>query len=450
MSETSAASQRAADGLLINGSVNNGASSPFAQLQAFGNNRRGVRSLYNGSVGFNNLNLSALDARNYSLTGQNTIKPSVTQIQGLAAFGGPLKIPGLLERNGPNFTVNYQWLHNSTGQTQTGLVPTAAQRMGDLPGMTIPLTADQPTGSGAVELLSPAELPRKHALQLSDCDGRRHAPGQRAGANEQAGQEESILGRDGAAKQSYEQYEPVQFSGYQQALGQNLQLGWRHSFTPRTYINFGYQFSRFSSTSIPFFANHQNVSGQAGITGNNQDPLNWGPPSLSFTSGISGLSDSQYSAIHNQTDGFSFDGLWNRGRHNLTYGADYRRQQLNSFSQQNPRGQFQFTGQAEGSDFAGFLLGVPDAASIAFGNADKYFRYSELRLLGPGRLAHEVVVHAECGPALGLHLPDLRAVWPPGKSGRRSRIHRSCAGRRLQPHRSAHGAELSRFPDPSE
>src|SRR6185436_7087233 len=33
--------QRAADGLLINGSVNNGAASPFAQLPGFGNNRNG-------------------------------------------------------------------------------------------------------------------------------------------------------------------------------------------------------------------------------------------------------------------------------------------------------------------------------------------------------------------------------------------------------------------------
>ncbi len=27
-----------------------------------------------------------------------------------------------------------------------------------------------------------------------------------------------------------------------------------------------------------------------------------------------------------------------------------------------------------GSDFADFLLGIPDTSSIAFGNADKYFR----------------------------------------------------------------------------
>ena len=37
--------QSAADGFLINGSVNNGAASPFAQSAAFGNNRRNGRSL---------------------------------------------------------------------------------------------------------------------------------------------------------------------------------------------------------------------------------------------------------------------------------------------------------------------------------------------------------------------------------------------------------------------
>src|SRR5207302_926540 len=39
-------------------------------------------------------------------------------------------------------------------------------------------------------------------------------------------------------------------------------------------------------------------------------------------------------------------------------------------------GSFAFTGATTGSDFAGFLLGIPDTSSIAFGNADKYFRAS--------------------------------------------------------------------------
>jgi len=378
VSETSAQSQRAADGLLINGSVNNGASSPFAQLQAFGNNRRGVRSLYNGSLGFNNLDLSGLDARTYSLTGQDTPKPDYSRITGLASFGGPLKIPGLIHRNGPNFSVNYQWLHNRNPSTQagTGLVPTAAQRMGDLPGITIPLTQISPQ---ALALLNLYPLPNfsgstRYNYQIPLTSGQ-HQDSVQARMNKQVrkNQYSGVMGLQSTRTDSPNLFG---FLDTGRTLGQNLQLGWRHSFTQRAFVNFGYQFSRFSSTSIPFFANRQNVAGEAGITGNNQEPVNWGPPALTFASGISPLNDAQYSAIHNQTDAFSFDGLWNRGRHSLTYGADYRRQQLNSFSQSDPRGSFQFNGQTTGSDFGGFLLGVPDASSIAFGNADKYFRYS--------------------------------------------------------------------------
>jgi hypothetical protein len=117
--DTAELAQRAADGFLINGSVNNGVVSPFAQQPAFGNNRRGARSLYNGNLGMI-VNNSALDARSFSLTGQNTPKPEYSRLQGLASFGGPLKIPGLIKRNGPNVTVNYQWTRNSNASVQTG------------------------------------------------------------------------------------------------------------------------------------------------------------------------------------------------------------------------------------------------------------------------------------------------------------------------------------------
>ena len=72
--DTAELSQRANDGFLVNGSQNNGASTPFAQAGRFGNNVRGPNSLYQFMVGFI-INNSALDARTYSLTGQNTVKP---------------------------------------------------------------------------------------------------------------------------------------------------------------------------------------------------------------------------------------------------------------------------------------------------------------------------------------------------------------------------------------
>ena len=102
--------RRAADGFLVNGSVNNAASSPFSQFPAFGNNRAPGRWPYNGNIGFIMGN-STFDARPFSLTGQDTPRPAYNKITGLATLGGPIRIPGLL-RNGPQFTLNYQWTRN--------------------------------------------------------------------------------------------------------------------------------------------------------------------------------------------------------------------------------------------------------------------------------------------------------------------------------------------------
>lgn len=380
--DASALSQRAADGLLINGSVNNGASSPFAQLQAFGNNRRGVRSLYNGSLGFS-LDNSSLDARSYSLTGQDTLKPAYSRIQGMANFGGPLKIPYLLKRNGPNFTVNYQWVHNRNASTQlgTGLVPTLAQRNGEVTGGTFPgnvIPASQ-ISPQALALLALYPLPNfdgssRYNYQIPLISGM-HQDSVQGRMNKQI-KKNQISGTFGMQSTRNDNTNLFGFLDIARSLGSNTQLNWRHQFTQRAFVTFGVQFSRFSSRNIPFFANSTNISGLAGIHGNNQEPLNWGPPALTFASGITPLSDVQYSSIHNQTSTVSADALWNHGRHNITYGADFKRYQFNSLGQQEPRGTFTFTGQAAGSDFAGFLLGVPDTSSLAFGNADKYFRSS--------------------------------------------------------------------------
>jgi trimeric autotransporter adhesin len=107
------------------------------------------------------------------------------------------------------------------------------------------------------------------------------------------------------------------------------------------------------------------VSGEAGISGNNQEPQNWGPTALNFSSGITSLTDAQQSFNRNQTGGVSWLLFCNRSPHNLSIGADYKRQQFNYLSQHDPRGTFTFTGAAAGNDFAGFLLGIPDTSSAA-------------------------------------------------------------------------------------
>jgi trimeric autotransporter adhesin len=399
--------QRASDGFLINGTTNNGASSQFMLDPAFGNRRRGPRSLYNGSLGFT-MDNSALDARSFSLTGQDTAKPSYNRFTGLASFGGPLRIPHLL-RNGPTIIVNYQWTHNNVVSVQPGLVPTLAERNGDLSQTRNPLGQpvrflDPNTGlpfSGNV--ISPSRIsPQARALlslyPLPNFDGSTqynyqiplvgitHQDSLQSRVNKSIDRKDQISGNLSFQSTRFSSESLFNFLDTTDTMGINTGINWRHTFTPRLFANIGYQFSRLSLTSTPFFANRANVSGAAGITGNNQDAANWGPPSLNFAGGISALSDAEQAVTHNQTSGVSLAMLWNRNGHNLSFGGDLKRQQFNLLSQQDPRGTFTFTGASTeasangtpvpgtGSDLAGFLLGIPDTSSIAFGNADKYFR----------------------------------------------------------------------------
>jgi outer membrane receptor protein involved in Fe transport len=161
---------------------------------------------------------------------------------------------------------------------------------------------------------------------------------------------------------------------------------------------------------VPNFANRTNISGEAGITGNNQDPTNWGPPTLIFSSGIASLSDAESSFNRNQTDAVSSSAIWNHGRHNVTLGGDFRRQEFNYLAQSNPRGTFTFTGVATGaSDFADFLTGIPDTSAIAFGNADKYLRQSvyDAYLTDDWRLRPELTINAGLRWEYGAPITEL-------------------------------------------
>lgn len=401
--------QRASEGFLINGSTNNSASSPFGLLPAFGNFRKGPGSLYNGNIGLT-WNSSVLDAKSYSFTGQDTAKPAYYHLTGTASFGGPIKIPGLW-KNGPLLMVNYQWTRNRDATTQSGLVPTAAEREGNLArtldsqgrpvsiydpvtglpfaGGIIPQNRISPQ---AVALLALYPLPNfpggaRYNYQVPVV-GVLHQDSVQTRLNKTVKRSNQLSGSFDYQRTRADNPTLFGFLDKSDASGLNTNLSWRHIFSMRFLFNVGYQYSRSATRNSPFFQDRINVSGAAGIQGNNQEPVNWGPPDLNFSGGIAALSDGRPAFNRDQTNAVTYGMFWSRGRHNLTFGAEYRRQQFNYLSQQNPRGTFTFTGASTqsfaggppvagtGSDFAGFLLGIPDTSSIAFGNADKYFRAS--------------------------------------------------------------------------
>jgi hypothetical protein len=399
-------SQESSDGFLINGTTNNAATSRFSLDQAFGNRRPNSKSLYTGGLGVI-LDNSALDARPYSLSGLDSPKASYNRITGILTLGGPIKIPHLLPR-GPTFFLAYQWTRDYTAEDESGLVPTKAERAGDLAGLLNP--AGQPlqiynpaTGlpfANNVVPVSPQAQALLRLYPLPNIDvgttggdplynyqvpvlNSDHQDSLQSRLDKTLGRKDQLYGKFAFQSTRASNDNLFGFTDTTDTLGINANINWSHRFSQRLFVYSAYTFSRLRTNIVPYFENRENVSGAAGILGNDQDAANWGPPSLSFASGIATLSDGQSSFNRARTDSFSGSVAIYHGHHNITIGGDFRKQEYNDFFQQDPRGSFAFTSAATqqtatatttGSDLADFLIGIPDTSSIAFGNADKYLR----------------------------------------------------------------------------
>jgi hypothetical protein len=372
-----ATNQNSTDSFAINGSSNNGAASPFGMSGAFGNNRRGPGSLYNGNVGLV-LGNAVLDARSYSLTGLDTAKPAYNHLTFMGSVGGPLRIPHLFRPNtAPTFFVAYQLGRNRNASTVPASVPTQDQRNGILADRIVPQSLISPQAKALLRFfpLPNFDSGARYNYQTA-LTGTTDQDSLQTRVSKNVSRSDQVFGTFGYQNTRTETTSLFGFVDNTGAVGIDTTFNWSHRFTQRLFSTYKVQFNRLATRITPNFAGKENVSGEAGITGNNQDALNWGPPALNFSSGIVSLNDVQQAYNRFQTSAAAFTGYWSRSPHNFSFGGDYKRQQFNYLGQQDARGSFSFTGAATGSDFADFLTGVPDTSSIAFGNADKYFRSS--------------------------------------------------------------------------
>ena len=382
----------------------------LANARAFGNNRRDPRNMYMLGANFS-LDNSVWDARSYSVTGASVAKPAYATGRGGAMFGGPLQIPKLVSGSKHiMLSVNYEFQRNRTGNTSNPVnMPTALERSGDFSQTTVqgsPVVIYDPSsgapfagnriplsriGSTATSLLSyfPApNLPfasRNYEVGLNGLNKSQNLNVRLS--NIKLDSKDRLNGGVGYQTSSSVNPNMFQFVDTGEGSGLNANLVWSHTFTAKVTNNAQYNFSRMRQLSDPYFADKTNVAAQLGIAGTSQSPWNWGPPNLSFTN-YGGLSDGNYSLNRNQTSAAGDSLSWVRGTHNLSFGADYRRQQSNQISDANGRGSYSFDGQATslmvdgvaqtgtGYDLADFLLGTPTSSSIRYGNADKYFRGS--------------------------------------------------------------------------
>jgi trimeric autotransporter adhesin len=155
--------------------------------------------------------------------------------------------------------------------------------------------------------------------------------------------------------------------------------------------NFTFTWNRNDSQLRNFFTNVEDVSTQVGILGPNgalnSNPLNYGLPDFVFNQ-FNGLNQLQANYRLTQTFALSESSAWRHGKHNMRFGGDFHRVQLDLLGGTNSTGTFYFTGFAtqepgsgtgnqvatSGSSFADFLLGIPQETTIQSPQEKAYMR----------------------------------------------------------------------------
>jgi hypothetical protein len=144
----------------------------------------------------------------------------------------------------------------------------------------------------------------------------------------------------------------------------------------RNQIRLSANYNHTSSGTINHFSGVNNVANAVGIAGVSDSPFAWGLPRLSFSS-ITGLSDVNPSRSIGDRVGTSAN--WSRpiGRHLIQMGGVFNHDKTTTNNESNANGAFVFTGLytanggalggLTGFDFADFLLGMPQQATIAYG-----------------------------------------------------------------------------------
>jgi hypothetical protein len=375
----------------------------MARNGTFGNRVNRNRNAIRGMAFLSGRN-SALDAKPFSITGQNVDKADYSQVRFGASIGGALKIPKIINSDKTFFFLNYNGSRASNPSDFWATVPTALERGGDFSQTTAIIynpKSGQPFENNRIPsgLIDPAAQKLLQFFPLPNQPGNiqnyrfvtsvpNNTDNLGIRVNQTLTKKDrldfgyNVQRRDGLAVQLFG------FEDTQDGTGWNSNIGWSHTFAPRFINNLRWAFSRNRNEVLPFFAFSDNIAATLGIQGTSTDPINFGPPNLGFTN-FGGLTDASPVLQRNQTSSLTDGMTIVRGAHTVTFGGEFRKVQINTKTDQNARGTYSFSGLTTsgfdasgqpiantGFDLADFLLSSPQSASIRYGSTSNYFRGS--------------------------------------------------------------------------
>ncbi len=376
-------------------------------------------------MAFDTLGGSALDAQPYSLNGQPSNKAGYLRQRFGLTMGGPFSVPKLVDGQKTTFFLNYTGNHSTSQYDAYSTVPTAAMRAGDLSALSAPVY-DPATGQPFPNNQIPASRLDPSALALLALYPQPNQPGDRQNYHyvttstvhqddvnfrlirsfggtpaRRGGFRGGFGGRGGgfggpggghslSVGVHFSRSSSVQPNLFPGLGGSSLVKAWdvpvAYSFTAHGIVNrLQVHFSRRAVSSSNQFAYSQDVAGGAGIAGVATDPFDWGAPTISLSS-VTGLRDPSPSRRTDQTFELSDMMVKTLGRHAIRWGGNFEALRTDTRADANAMGSFVFTGlytagplasrsiAGSGLDFADFLLGLPQQASIQYGPGLERFR----------------------------------------------------------------------------
>jgi trimeric autotransporter adhesin len=407
---------------------------------------------------------SALDAAPYQLRSDSQAGSAPYNRQNFGVtVGGPRKIRGIYDgTRKTNFMFSYSGNRGDDLFDQYATVPTDAMRAGNfstasrqltnpatgqpLAGNQIPAALINPAALALLRFIPSPNLPGAtrnfHYTTTIDSLGDNisgrithnftpgavgaRGPGGRGGgvAGGRGGRGRGGRGQQGTtvllnAQVQYRRNDNERVNVFPTLGGQNdgstlslpISLNVAHR---RTLHNVNVNVSRTTSTSLNRYAYVEDVAGEAGITGVATAPFDWGVPDLSFST----FSNVRDLAPARRTDQRISTGYtWARPfrNHTLRFGGDYRWDSSSNRTDPNARGSFVFTGlyasgsiptaRGDGLDFADFLFGLPQQASLQYGPGNVDLRGRSMSLFAQDEWRKSSAVTVSLGVRYEL-------LWP--------------------------------------
>ena len=373
---------------------------------------------------------SALNAAPYAFVGEPATNPSYQQNSFGGSIGGPLNIPKIYHGGTKTFFfANYNGRRGENPFAGFSTVPTLLERQGNFSQATYPGPQGQavqlfipttsscqsppagPTNSIPANCISPvaqnllAYIPEPNLpgtfqnfqfitathnstddlnVRVNHSFGAAPAFGRRGGGGRNSSRNNLTLGLHYHGSNSNITNPFPSVGGSTSVQGWDIPIGYVRSIGKLTN-SLRFDFNRSRTHTQNLYAFIDDIDSGVGITGVSTNPFDWGLPNLWFTS-FGSLNDTNPQLLRNQTYTLSDYVVWSHGKHSVRWGGDFRFVQLNTEASNNARGSFIFTGintsqivngqqvANTGYDFADFLLGLPQQASVQFGQDNYHFR----------------------------------------------------------------------------